>query len=47
MAEIVRLIVHPQMEGYQYGEEDLQVKRQEARTNGEIVEAPLKTKNAY
>ena len=26
---------------------DLRVKRQLARTNGEIVEAPLKTKNAY
>ena len=26
---------------------DLRVKRQLARINGEIVEAPLKTKNAY
>ena len=43
----MRLIVHPQMEEYQFGEENLQVKRQEVQINGEIVEALLKTKNAY
>ena len=35
------------MEEYQFGEENLQVKRQEVQINGEIVESLLKTKNAY
>ena len=29
------------------GSNDLRVKRQIARINGEVIEAPLKTKNAY